>query len=309
MDGVELARATRARGVTFPMVMLSSLGDHPGEDEGLFAAWLMKPARYAHLRRALRRVIDGEVEAKPTAPANRPADVPVHALRVLLAEDNVVNQKVALRMLGRLGYQADVVADGQEAVHAVERVPYDLVLMDVQMPVMDGLEATRAIRSRVPAHRQPRIVAMTANALDGDRETALDAGMDDYLSKPVRFEDLAALLQASCPLRAPALDAPFVAHDRSAEPSEPLRADFDRSIDDRLLALEAAAAVSDADALAEAAHAIGDAALACGLDAVGSRAALVEQAAREGRLDEARALASSLRDACEAPRAVEEAAS
>jgi CheY-like chemotaxis protein len=115
-------------------------------------------------------------------------------LQILVAEDNVVNQKVALLMLQRLGYAADVAADGEETLAALRRQRYDVVLMDVQMPGMDGIEAARRIRAEWPAETRPRIIAMTANALREDRESCLAAGMDDYLSKPVLLEDLRAAL-------------------------------------------------------------------------------------------------------------------
>jgi CheY-like chemotaxis protein len=117
-----------------------------------------------------------------------------HPLRILLAEDNLVNRKLALRLLGQMGYSADVAADGREAVERVERQPYDVVLMDVQMPEMDGLEATRRIHSTGKPGERPRIVAMTANAMQGDREECLAAGMDDYLTKPIRVEALVEAL-------------------------------------------------------------------------------------------------------------------
>jgi CheY-like chemotaxis protein len=122
---------------------------------------------------------------------------PGRSLRVLLAEDNVINQKVAVRLLDRLGIRADVVADGVEALEAVARQAahgqaYDVVLMDVQMPEMDGHAATRAIRAR--AVPQPHIIALTANAMEGDREACLSAGADDYLSKPVNSEAIRAAL-------------------------------------------------------------------------------------------------------------------
>jgi CheY-like chemotaxis protein len=117
-----------------------------------------------------------------------------HPLRILLAEDNVVNQKLALRLLSQMGYAADVVGNGQLAIEAVERQTYDLVLMDVQMPEMDGLEASRRITAKYKADERPRIVAMTANAMQGDREACLAAGMDDYVTKPIRVEALVAAL-------------------------------------------------------------------------------------------------------------------
>ena len=120
-------------------------------------------------------------------------EIQIKSLRILLAEDNVTSQKVALQMLKRLGYRADVVANGIEALQALERQPYDMVLMDLRMPEMNGLEATRIIRQRWPDNG-PKIIAITAYALQGDREKCLEAGMDDYISKPVRIEELAEKL-------------------------------------------------------------------------------------------------------------------
>ena len=117
-----------------------------------------------------------------------------HALRILLAEDNVVNQKLAVRLLQQMGYRADLASNGLEAIECVARQTYDVVLVDVQMPEMDGLEASRRITARWPAGQRPRIVAMTANAMQGDREMCLAAGMDDYLSKPIRLDELVEAL-------------------------------------------------------------------------------------------------------------------
>jgi CheY-like chemotaxis protein len=122
-----------------------------------------------------------------------------HPLRILLAEDNVVNQKLALRLLQQMGYRADLASNGIEAVESVERQPYDVVLMDVQMPEMDGLEAARRITARWQPGERPRIVAMTANAMAGDREECLAAGMDDYLTKPIRVEALVQALTEAKP--------------------------------------------------------------------------------------------------------------
>ncbi len=169
----------------------------------------------------------GSVEApdEPVSEASAPRSkkvppvpkqsAPEAALHILLAEDNVVNQKVALRMLERIGYRADVVADGQEAVEALYRQRYDVVLMDVQMPQMDGLEATQCVRAELPAERQPYIIALTANAMKGDRERCLDAGMDDYLSKPVKLDALReALTRCRKAAGSTAPDAPPVSHSR-----------------------------------------------------------------------------------------------
>jgi len=117
-----------------------------------------------------------------------------HPLRILLAEDNVVNQKLALRLLQQMGYRADVASNGIEAVECCARQPYDVVLMDVQMPEMDGLEATRQIVAHWPNGNRPRIIAMTANAMQGDREECLAAGMDDYVTKPIRVDALVEAL-------------------------------------------------------------------------------------------------------------------
>ena len=119
-----------------------------------------------------------------------------HALRILLAEDNAVNQRLALRLLGQMGYRADLASNGLEAIECVTRQTYDVVLMDVQMPEMDGLEASRRITARWPVGQRPRIIAMTANVMHGDRELCLAAGMDDYVSKPIRVDELVAALMS-----------------------------------------------------------------------------------------------------------------
>ena len=155
-----------------------------------------KPIRTSYLTHAVvalfhPRAADSDAAAKKT---ERPIGEEI-PLVVLLAEDNAVNQKVALRFLERLGYRADAVANGLEAVTTAEGRNYDLVLMDVQMPEMDGYEATRQIRARLPAHRQPKIFALTANAMEGDRALCVAAGMDDHISKPVKMHEIAAAIR------------------------------------------------------------------------------------------------------------------
>ena len=133
----------------------------------------------------------------PAAPAKARLDPELaarHPLRILLAEDNVVNQKLALRLLQQMGYRADLASNGIEAIECLERQPYDVVLMDVQMPEMDGLEASRRIVTRWSNGGRPRIIAMTANAMQGDREECFAAGMDDYVTKPIRVDALVEAL-------------------------------------------------------------------------------------------------------------------
>jgi PAS domain S-box-containing protein len=201
MDGRTLARAIRAlpSAATLPLLLLSPPGHRrSGDDDGLFAVHLHKPAKPAQIFDALATLFaGGEPVPLPAAmvPPILAAAASIRPERLLLAEDNTVNQKVALHMLARLGYRADVAANGLEVLAAVCRQPYDLVLMDLQMPEMDGLEAARRIRAESPAGSRPWIIALTANAMQGDRELCLAAGMDDYISKPIKQADLAAALE------------------------------------------------------------------------------------------------------------------
>jgi CheY-like chemotaxis protein len=203
MDGVELAREIRKLpgGADLPLALFSSLGRREMEAEEFgFAAYLIKPIKPSQLFDLLMTLFAGDEAQKGAAQpqAARPSIDPQlgvrHPLRILLAEDNAVNQKLALRILQQMGYRADVASNGLEAIESLERQAYDVVLMDVQMPEMDGLEATRQIRSLGQKLPQPRIIAMTANAMQGDRELCIAAGMDDYVSKPIRVEELVKAL-------------------------------------------------------------------------------------------------------------------
>ncbi|HEY3580751.1 MAG TPA: response regulator, partial [Pyrinomonadaceae bacterium] len=207
MNGFELARRIKADPALagIELVMLTSFGERgdvaTAQEIGI-AAYLTKPVRQAQLFNCLTNVVGASagqevIPAPPPKPIAKeiPAQVTSNK-RLLLAEDNTVNQKVALRQLQKLGYRADAVANGREAVEALGRIPYDLVLMDCQMPEMDGYEATAVIRRREGATKHTWIVAMTANALEGDREKCIAAGMDDYVSKPVKVEDLSAVLSS-----------------------------------------------------------------------------------------------------------------
>ena len=200
MDGVELARAIKdtEAGADLPLMLLSSLGS--GEsDEDLFVASLTKPVKQSSLFDSLVTLLgDQEPNAVAAAASHRRGDAGMgvrHPLRILIAEDNKTNQQLALLVLEKMGYRADVASNGLEAVHQATEHHYDVVLMDVQMPEMDGLDATRELIRRADGGPRPMIVAMTANAMQGDREECLAAGMDDYLSKPIRDEELAAALE------------------------------------------------------------------------------------------------------------------
>ena len=200
IDGMDLAIEIRRRrsAQELPIVMLTSLGQRPSEAAhgGVeLAACLSKPIKTGQLYTTLVSVLQGgAVLAEAPAPeAPRPV-APRQPVRVLIAEDNPVNQRVALRLLQHLGYQADLAANGVEALQAAARTDYDLVLMDIQMPEMDGVQAARELVARRGTSGRPRIVAMTANAMPGDREAYVAAGMDGYVAKPIQIEELAATL-------------------------------------------------------------------------------------------------------------------
>jgi GAF domain-containing protein/CheY-like chemotaxis protein len=202
MDGLQLARRIGDAGAVMPLVLFSSLGRREAGDAGLFAAYLAKPLHQSQLFDTLVGLLSqAPVQAKAQHPPSKPTIDPQiaqrHPLRILLAEDNVVNQKLALRLLSQMGYRADVASNGIEAIEALERQTYDVVLMDVQMPEMDGLEASRRITQRWQPDQRPRIVAMTANAMQGDRDECMAAGMDDYVTKPIRVDALVEALVQS----------------------------------------------------------------------------------------------------------------
>jgi two-component system sensor histidine kinase/response regulator len=203
MDGLELAAQIRGlpNRTTLPLILLSSaagLRDRSDARWLHFSSCFTKPVKLTQLHNALLLAL-GTQQTPDTATlaldtGSRLADeLP---LRILLVEDNVVNQKVASLQLKNLGYRCDLAANGREAVDAVARQAYDLILMDIQMPEMDGFEATAEICQRLPVGQRPRIIALTANAMEGDREKCLQAGMDDYLSKPLRAEDMELKIRA-----------------------------------------------------------------------------------------------------------------
>jgi CheY-like chemotaxis protein len=188
-----------------PIIMLTSLGrKEVGAPLDYVDAFLTKPIKASQLYNAIIGVFSlgedfwrkRELEERRTSEFDRLLGKRM-PLKILLAEDNVTNQKLALLVLERFGYLADVASNGIEAVEALRRQPYDVILMDVQMPEMDGLQATGLIRSEFPPDRQPYIIAMTANALPQDRDACLGAGMDDYISKPFQVTELVRALRQS----------------------------------------------------------------------------------------------------------------
>jgi CheY-like chemotaxis protein/nitrogen-specific signal transduction histidine kinase/HPt (histidine-containing phosphotransfer) domain-containing protein len=235
-DGLTLAAQIRKlpQTATLPLVLLTAVGTHPDQPEfarAAFAACLTKPIKLAQLCEVLLRAISGSKPAARQAPAAAKLDPTLAArlpLRVLLCDDNIINQKVAVRLLQQMGYRAGLAANGVEALAALDRQPYDLIFMDVMMPEMSGLEATRLIRERqrlpdrFPHYKSPLIIiAMTASAMPGDREKCLAAGMDDYISKPVRLEDVRAIIERWAAAAARILPPPPSASTAADTPAKP----------------------------------------------------------------------------------------
>jgi PAS domain S-box-containing protein len=205
MDGLMFAEQIRRsrNAQALPLVMLTSLGRRDIDTQGVkFATFLHKPIKPSQLYNALTSIFAEQEQTRSVLKPTEATGVQFDAvmgqrlpLHILLAEDNTVNQKLALRLLEHMGYRADIVANGLEAVEALQRQSYDVILMDVQMPEMDGLEASRAIHEGWPTEQRPHIIAMTANAMHGDREECLAAGMDDYLTKPIQIKALQEALE------------------------------------------------------------------------------------------------------------------
>jgi CheY-like chemotaxis protein/HPt (histidine-containing phosphotransfer) domain-containing protein len=311
MDGLELATGLHERLPGLPMILASSVprhdvaGDPRWETAGIGAV-IVKPIKASALHGALATVLDLGSAAEETRDRAGgildPELATRHPLRILVAEDNVVNQRLALRLLEKLGYRADVVANGLEAVEAVGRQPYDLVLMDVQMPEMDGVQATQQILERWRDGDRPWIVAMTAEVMRGDREGFLAAGMNDYVAKPIRPQELiAAIARAPSRTRAPAARDAGVARppvdasvlDRLAESMGGDDAFVTELIEQFVTdspALVAAARrgleAGDADEVRRAAHTLKSNAATFGANELADRSSRLEAAAKAGGLDD-----------------------
>ncbi|MEO1714926.1 MAG: response regulator, partial [Bacteroidota bacterium] len=200
-SGLDLAKKLKKTNLwdQIPLILLSSIGGSIQEnDRALFHSTLSKPTRQEVLFLRMEDALQNKEkrQKEPMADSSKPKPTLLEEshlanCQLLLAEDNIMNQRVASRMLQKMGIEPDIVGNGAEALKSIKMVPYNIILMDVQMPEMDGLEATRNIRKELPPSRtQPIIIALTANAMEEDRENCLNAGMDDFLTKPIRFGDL-----------------------------------------------------------------------------------------------------------------------
>ncbi len=314
MDGMMLAGEIRKDRPRLPLVLLSSLGRPEAGLEG-FAAVLTKPIKPAQLHEVLVNAL-AHVTPSPEKPPLifqfDPAMGQKLPLRLLVAEDNATNQKLALRLLSRLGYRADVAGNGIEVLQALQRQTYDVVLMDVQMPEMDGLEATRQIYAWAEASQpplvRPRIIAMTANAMREDREVCLAAGMDDYVSKPIRLEALVQALSQCQPVSGPprekgrerpagaapaaeaasgALDLVVLDHLRTTWSSDPdflaeLVRTYFRDADQLLADMRLAAAAGDPPRLRLAAHSMKSSSAVLGAQSLAAYCQRLERQAKAG---------------------------
>jgi CheY-like chemotaxis protein len=197
MDGIHLAEAIREKYPDIPIVLLSSIGDEYNQANlQMFSSILTKPVRQHVLCKHILCALQNNHQAsnEVTVQKKLAADFALqNPLEILIAEDNLVNQQVILHILNKLGYQPQLAENGLEALEAATQKQFDLILMDMQMPEMDGMEATRAIRSTLKI--QPVIIALTANTMQGDEEECLNAGMNDYIGKPVKLEDLVHKLE------------------------------------------------------------------------------------------------------------------
>jgi len=325
-DGLSLAREL-ASDTSIPkprMILMSSLGHSPSKEilaEASIQACMNKPVKQSALLKALQGMASPDspyvlAEPKPKVPQVRRRDSVAGAWRVLAAEDNAVNQRVVRSQMEKLGVAVDIVNNGKEALEAILKGDYKLVLMDCQMPILDGLAATRELRSREAALGLPRmpVVAMTANALDGDERHCLEAGMDDYLPKPVKLENLEKVLDRWIPESRPAAQLDHGTHD--AIPvfcdddvrrgmGEHYREDgifqelvklFSEDTPERLKALDEAARSKDSHTVNQQAHAIKGSCRALGASRMGDSCACLEALAKEGKSETYESWVKTLHD-------------
>jgi CheY-like chemotaxis protein/HPt (histidine-containing phosphotransfer) domain-containing protein/anti-sigma regulatory factor (Ser/Thr protein kinase) len=325
-NGVDFLRTLRTDPLlgSTKCIVLSSIGDRQAGTEALnIDAWLGKPVRQAQLYSALAMVTGVSSGWNATAaPALNPStESGIRAdARILLVEDNVVNQQVATRMLAAFGIKADIALNGLEALEYIKHNPFDLVFMDCQMPVMDGYQATEAVREweRVEGRTRVPIVAMTANAMQGDRERCLASGMDDYMAKPIRKDILTSVLArwlgGAIPSRPAAAEAvsPSLVEDEAVDPAifQHLRELFDGDVDEvidsylqdsvgQLAVIAEALEQADIATVGRSAHSLKSSSRSIGALAVGKIAERLEAAVRSGgcTLEELKPICAELRSA------------
>ncbi len=313
IDGVQLAREINLEYSDLPIIFLSSSGESTLNTGGINSiAFLQKPLKPLQLFNVLVR-LSFKIQDKEASGQSKKIQqtsefehklAEKHPLRILIAEDNSVNQRVALQLLKRLGYRADVVANGLEAVEAVDRQIYDVVLMDVQMPEMDGVEASQLIKTRTSPEQRPRIVAVTAHAIQGDREKYLEAGMDDYISKPIRVKELTRALESTpragtgmMELRESQIFDFGVLEMQFGEDARVMLGElmpiFMEDAEMQFEMLQKAERAEDAEGLWKAAHAMRSSATSVGAMKLSEAAKMVELTARKEGMD---AAASQLQD-------------
>ena len=309
MDGAELATRLASRYPHLPLVMLSSAHERPSLPSEILADSLLKPVKPDQLGRVVLDVLQRSPQRpEPTAspPPARPAAL--SPLRILVAEDNLVNQKVIGLALKRAGYRADIVADGEEALDALQMRPYDLVLMDLRMPRLGGLEATERIRAN-PALKQPRIVAMTADVTSTKREACFAVGMDGFLGKPLNQDllretlrgieaDLSPETASTLPLAAKAetaFPALLAQMDGDMDTYRSILTDVRSSLDEELRRVAHFLGVNDEAEAGRAAHTAKSLGALIGADAISHRAEAVQAACDAGDLQAAIAAMLPLR--------------
>jgi len=322
MDGEQLAREIRSNpGIAgIPLILVTSVprrGDAAKMVRAGFDAYLVKPVKQSKLYETLAAVLgirqsDGKEAGRRLVTRHSLKEFGGVRCRVLVVEDNIVNQRVATRMLEKRGCRCDVAANGREAVEALERITYDIVLMDCQMPEMDGYEATREIRKRENGDRHTPIIAMTANVMKGDRERCMEAGMDDYLTKPVNAPSLYALLEKhlaeTLPPPGESAEKPEAgaaapvelgnlreASDGDALFEKELVLHFLQDTEQRLMTLYEALRERNAPALRREAHTIRGAGTAIGAEALGEIAGRLERLAAGNDIDRTTEALTSLR--------------
>lgn len=305
MDGLTLAKLIRAKFPRLPLVMLTSVGFRPPDIySNLFAAFLTKPTKSAALHERIARVlVRRQFDEDPLVATEFPRDMGnLVPLKILLVEDHLINQKLAVATLQRLGYRPDIAANGLEAIAALKRQKYDIVLMDVQMPEMNGIDATRLIRATFPRKSQPYIVAITANATVQDREDCLSAGMNDYIAKPFRTDELVRALRnaEAGPVRSQNdatpqestldNDALLRLRDLMTEPESlsEIVADFLSSTTELLAQIDNGLGKGENINAAKAAHQLISSSQSFGAQRFSSLARIIETSAKQGKIDDAR---------------------